>query len=200
MSGRFEADKAPYDLFEEWFTLAQDSEINDPNAMAIASVDKNGMPDVRMVLMKGYDERGFVFYTNTSSRKGGQLSAQQKAALCFHWKSLGRQIRVQGNVEQVSNEEADAYYNSRPKGSRIGAWASDQSAPLDSRATLEEKVKSLEERYKDTDTVPRPPHWTGFRIIPSRFEFWMDGPYRLHDRFEYLQDDNGQWIPQRLYP
>lgn len=189
----------PYELFNEWLELAKKSEVNDPDAMSLATVGADGMPSVRMVLMRGCDARGFVFFTNSMSRKGEQLAATRKAALCFHWKSLRRQVRIEGDVESVSDAESDAYFNGRPKGSRIGAWASLQSQPLDSRKTLEARVQKLEEQYKDTDKIPRPPHWFGYRVKPTRIEFWQDGAYRLHDRFVFIQE-NGVWVIERLYP
>jgi pyridoxamine 5'-phosphate oxidase len=190
----------PFELFQEWYKDAQESELNDPNAMCVATVDNQGYPDARIVLLKEWDERGFVFYTNYNSRKGQQLLSQMKATSCFHWKSLRRQIRITGDVEQVSDEQANAYYNSRPKTSRLGAWASLQSSPLDQRETLEKRVADLEEQYKDEEHVPRPEHWSGFRIKPIRMEFWTEWEFRLHDRFEYIKDGNGNWNSQRLYP
>lgn len=189
----------PYQLFEQWLEDAKKSEPNDPEAMSLATVGADGMPSVRMVLLKGLDARGFVFFTNSTSRKGQQLAATRKAALCFHWKSLRRQVRVEGAVETVSDAESDAYFNSRPKGSRIGAWASHQSQPLDSRATLESRVKKLEEQYTDNDNVPRPPHWLGYRIKPVHIEFWQDGASRLHDRFVFTEV-SGVWVAERQYP
>lgn len=190
----------PYTLFTEWFEEAKGSEINDPHAMCIATVDNSGYPDARIVLLKDYDPHGFVFYTNYTSRKGQQLLSNPRGTACFHWKSLRRQVRITGDIEQVSEARADAYFASRPKGSRIGAWASNQSSPLDSRETLQKKVEELEAHYKDTDDVPRPPHWSGFCLKPHRIEFWTEGEFRLHDRFEYVKDQDGNWINQRLYP
>lgn len=190
----------PFEMFQEWFKDAENSEVNDPNAMCVATVDAQGYPDARIVLLKEWDEQGFVFYTNYNSRKGQQLLHNMKATACFHWKSLRRQIRITGDVEKVSDAQADAYYNSRPKTSRLGAWASLQSSPLETRETLEQRVKNLEEQYKDTDDVPRPPHWSGFRIKPQRIEFWTEFEFRLHDRFEYIKDADGVWVSQRLYP
>jgi len=188
----------PFDLFAEWFAAAQAGELNDPEAMSLATIEKDGSPAVRIVLLKGFDRRGFAFYTNFQSNKGRQLAADPRAALCFHWKSLRRQIRVQGSVTQVSDEDADAYFASRARVSRIGAWASDQSRPLDARATLEARVAELDKRYPGED-VPRPPHWSGFRLAPRRFEFWQDGKFRLHNRIEYRPDGSG-WAGTRLYP
>ena len=196
----FTAAQEPFDLFRQWFADATASEPNDPNAMALATVDPAGMPDVRMVLMKGYDEQGFVFYTNTGSAKGTQLLASRKAAIVFHWKSLHRQVRVRGPIEQVSDAEADAYFQSRPRDSRIGAWASQQSRPLESRFALEKAVAVNAAKYA-VGTVPRPPHWTGFRIMPVAIEFWHDRPFRLHDRITYSRaEPNGDWTRHRLYP
>ena len=196
----FTAAQEPFDLFRQWFADATASEPNDPNAMALATVDPQGMPDVRMVLMKGYDEQGFVFYTNTGSAKGTQLLASRKAAIVFHWKSLHRQVRVRGPIEQVSDAEADAYFQSRPRDSRIGAWASQQSRPLESRFALEKAVAVNAAKYA-VGTVPRPPHWTGFRIMPVAIEFWHDRPFRLHDRISFSRaEPNGDWTKHRLYP
>ena len=196
----FTAAQEPFDLFRQWFADAKASEPNDPNAMALATVDPQGMPDVRMVLMKGYDEQGFVFYTNTGSAKGTQLLASRKAAIVFHWKSLHRQVRVRGPIEQVSDAEADAYFQSRPRDSRIGAWASQQSRPLESRFALEKAVAVNAAKYA-VGTVPRPPHWTGFRIMPVAIEFWHDRPFRLHDRITFSRaEPNGDWTKHRLYP
>ena len=196
----FTAAQEPFDLFRQWFADATASEPNDPNAMALATVDPAGMPDVRMVLMKGYDEQGFVFYTNTGSAKGTQLLASRKAAIVFHWKSLHRQVRVRGPIEQVSDAEADAYFQSRPRDSRIGAWASQQSRPLESRFALEKAVAVNAAKYA-VGTVPRPPHWTGFRIMPVAIEFWHDRPFRLHDRISFSRaEPNGDWTKHRLYP
>ena len=188
----------PHALFEEWLAEAEQSEINDPNAMALATVDADGMPDVRTVLLKGYDKRGFVFYTNFEGAKGQQVLATRKAALCFHWKTKRRQVRARGKIEFVSDEEADAYYNSRHPQSRLGAWASDQSRPLKDRQTLVDKLAHFEEKY-GTEDIPRPPHWSGFRILPDTIEFWQDGEFRLHDRVVFTPTGNG-WTTQRLYP
>jgi pyridoxamine 5'-phosphate oxidase len=196
----FTAAQEPFDLFQTWFDDAKASEPTDPNAMALATVDPEGMPDVRMVLMKGYDPQGFVFYTNTGSAKGTQLLASRKAAIVFHWKSLQRQVRVRGPIEQVSDADADAYFQSRPRDSRIGAWASQQSRPLESRFALEKAVAVNAAKYA-VGTVPRPPHWTGFRIMPVAIEFWHDRPFRLHDRITFSRaEPNGDWTKHRLYP
>jgi pyridoxamine 5'-phosphate oxidase len=188
----------PYQLFDSWFAEAKKSEINDADAMAIASVDSDGMPSVRMVLLKEVTSEGFVFYTNYTSRKASELLATGKAAFVMHWKSLRRQVRVSGKVEQVPAEQSDAYFASRPRGSQIGAWASDQSKALDSRKTLEQAVADAETRYPQD--IPRPPHWGGFLIRPDEIEFWADGEYRLHDRFRYTRNATGIWQAARLYP
>ena len=188
----------PYALFDAWMAEAKVSELNDPDAMALATVDAEGLPDVRMVLLKGIGPRGFVFYSNYDSAKGNELAGQPRAALLFHWKSLRRQVRVRGDVEPVSEAEADAYFASRARGSRIGAWASDQSRPLESRAVLEARAAEVEARYEGQD-VPRPPHWSGFRVIPTQIEFWRDGPFRLHDRLRFDRAGEG-WETVKLYP
>jgi pyridoxamine 5'-phosphate oxidase len=188
----------PYSLFARWFAEAQAKEQNDPNAMALATVGADGMPSLRMVLLKGFDPEGFVFYTNYESRKGTQLLAHPKAALLFHWKSLRRQVRVEGTVEPVTAAEADAYFTSRPKQSQIGAWASAQSRPLKSRFELEKQVALHAAKYA-IGKVPRPAYWSGFRIKPRYFEFWEDRPFRLHDRVVYEAADGG-WQTQRLFP
>jgi len=188
----------PFRLFAEWLADAEKSEPNDPNAVALATVDPDGLPNVRMVLLKGFDEKGFVFYTNFESAKGAELLASMKAAMCFHWKSLRRQVRIRGPVEIVSAEEADAYYASRPRGSRIGAWASKQSRPLESRFALEKAVAEFTARYAIGE-IPRPEHWSGFRLKPQAMEFWHDRPFRLHDRVRFEGRDGG-WDKTRLYP
>jgi pyridoxamine 5'-phosphate oxidase len=190
----------PISRFQDWLADAAKTEPNDPTAMALATVDADGRPSVRMVLLKGSDQAGFVFYTNTESRKGLQLTARPVAALCFHWKSLRRQVRVEGRVEPVTAAEADSYFASRPHASRIGAWASDQSRPLDSRATLVARIARTELRFLG-QTVTRPPHWSGYRIVPDRIEFWRDGEFRLHDRVVHTRsDDSAPWVSERLYP
>lgn len=190
----------PFSLFADWLKEAEASEINDPNGMALATVDAEGLPDVRMVLLKGFDEQGFVFYSNRESQKGTELAAQPKAALLFHWKSLRRQVRVRGTVTQVSAGEADAYFASRPRDSRIGAWASQQSRPLESRFALEKAVAFHAAKYA-IGTVPRPPYWVGYRIAPLSIEFWKDGAFRLHDRVVFRRaTPEAEWSRARLYP
>lgn len=198
-SGDFTLAGEPLKLFAEWLEDATRSEINDPNAMALATVDEDGLPDVRMVLLKGFDADGFVFYTNFESAKGREILATRKAAICFHWKSLRRQVRVRGPVDIVSDAEADEYYASRPRGSRIGAWASKQSRPLESRFALEKAVAEHTARHA-VGEIPRPPYWSGFRIRPQQIEFWHDRPFRLHDRVVFRPDGHGGWDKTRLYP
>lgn len=192
------ADADPFALFDAWLAEATQTELNDPNAMTLATATPDGRPSARMVLLKGADRDGFVFYTNTESRKGGELAQNPEVALLFHWKSLGRQVRIEGLAEAVRPEEADAYYASRARISRLGAWASDQSRPLADRATLEARLAEMEARYPGP-VVPRPPHWSGFRVRPDCFEFWRDMPFRLHDRTVY-QRSNGAWVTHKLYP
>jgi pyridoxamine 5'-phosphate oxidase len=194
----FFAHSEPFRLFAEWLAAARDSEPNDPNAMALATADADGLPDVRMVLLKDLDGRGFVFYTNLDSNKGVQVQANPKAALCFHWKSLRRQIRVRGSIEPVGADEADAYFASRARDSRIGAWASDQSRPLEGRFELERRIAEQALRF-GLGEIPRPPHWSGFRLVPERIEFWRDRPFRLHDRLVFMRSASG-WDTSRLYP
>lgn len=199
-SGDFTQEQDPFALFETWFAEAKKSEPNDPNAMALSTVDADGMPNSRMVLLNGRDGEDFVFYTNTQSQKGEELLAQPKAALLFHWKSLRRQVRIRGAVTVVSDEMADAYFQSRPRDSRIGAWASQQSRPLESRFALEKAVAIQAAKF-GVGTIPRPPHWTGFRISPVYLEFWRDGAFRLHDRVVFRRVQVGEpWARARLYP
>jgi pyridoxamine 5'-phosphate oxidase len=197
-TGDFTEENEPYSLFGAWLADAQKSEPNDPNAVALATVDPAGLPNVRMVLLKGFDERGFVFYTNFESQKGQEILSSHKAAMCFHWKSLRRQVRIRGDVEVVTEEEADAYYATRPRGSRIGAWASKQSRPLEGRFALEKAVAEYTARYAIGE-IPRPAHWSGFRIKPVSLEFWHDRPFRLHDRMEFRRVNDG-WQKVRMYP
>lgn len=200
ISGDFTESGDPFALFSEWFAEAKASEPNDPDAMALATVDATGLPDVRMVLLKAADERGFVFYTNEQSAKGGELASNPKAALVLHWKSIRKQIRVRGAVERVSDADADKYFASRGRESRIAAAASDQSRPLDSRATFEARIAELQKRYDGKD-VPRPAHWGGYRIVPAEIEFWQDRPHRMHDRIRFTRKDaKSAWQKTRLYP
>ena len=194
------ANNDPFALFARWLGEAEQSEPNDATAMALATVDASGLPNVRMVLLKDAASSGFVFYTNLNSAKGAELAGQPKAALCFHWKSLHRQVRVRGAVVPVSDAEADAYFASRPRGSRIGAWASHQSAALASRFALEKAVAKFSAKFA-VGAIARPPHWSGFRLIPSEIEFWRDKPFRLHDRrvFRRAAPDE-QWTTERLFP
>jgi pyridoxamine 5'-phosphate oxidase len=185
-------------LFAAWFVEAKDAEINDPEGMALATVDAEGLPDVRMLLCKGFDAEGLVFYTNVESAKGRELAATPKAAALFHWKSLRRQARFRGAVTLLDEAAADAYYHSRPRVSQIGAWASQQSRPLESRAVLEAKVEAYAQQFGDGE-IPRPAYWRGFRLSPVEIEFWKDGAFRLHDRVRFLRDGQG-WSRQRLYP
>jgi len=188
----------PFVLFDAWFAEARESEPNDPEAMALATADAAGLPSVRMVLLKGHGPDGFVFYTNLDSRKGGELAANPNAALLFHWKSLRRQVRIEGPVSAVGEEEANAYFASRGRASKLGAWASDQSRPLDSRATFEARFAEIERRFEGRD-VPRPPRWSGFRVTPRVIEFWNDREHRLHERRVFTRDGDG-WREGLLYP
>jgi pyridoxamine 5'-phosphate oxidase len=200
MIGDFTLAEDPFALFEHWFSEAAVAEVNDPNAMTLATISADGVPEARIVLLKGQDRDGFVFYTNTMSAKGKALAAHPQAALLFHWKSLRRQVRISGPAAPVSEAEADAYFQSRPRDSRIGAWASQQSSPLASRAVLEQEVQAAARRFAD-GAVPRPPHWTGYRISPQVIEFWQDREYRLHDRIVFRRAATAaDWEKQRLFP
>jgi len=189
----------PFARFQEWMEEAWAHEPEDANAMTLATATPDGTPAARIVLLKGTDQRGFVFYTNKESRKGEELAANARAAVLFHWKPLGRQVRIEGYVEHVADAEADAYYATRPRISRLGAWASDQSRVLPDRAELERRLAANEARYP-SDDIPRPPHWSGYRIIPQRFEFWQNMPFRLHDRTVYARAPDGGWTIGKLYP
>jgi pyridoxamine 5'-phosphate oxidase len=197
-SGDFTDENEPFSLFGAWLKDAEAAEVNDPNALALATVDEDGLPNVRMVLLKGFDADGFVIYTNYESTKGRELLGQKKAAMVFHWKSLHRQIRIRGPVEPVSDAEADAYFDSRPRGSRIGAWASKQSRPLEGRFALEKAVAEYTAKF-GIGSIPRPEYWSGFRLKPVSIEFWHDRPFRLHDRVEFIRADAG-WEKVRKYP
>lgn len=201
MSVLFNPDALPDDpltIFHGWFKEAEERELNDPDAMALATADAQGRPSVRMVLLKGVGEEGFTFYTNFESRKGEQLIENPNAALLFHWKSLRRQVRVEGPVQPVTPEQADAYFASRPRQSQIGAWASQQSRPVEDRETIEKRVADYTATYQ-SGAIPRPPYWSGFTLTPDRIEFWRDGAFRLHDRAVYQRQEQG-WRKQRLFP
>ncbi|WP_160000196.1 pyridoxamine 5'-phosphate oxidase [Roseomonas sp. 18066] len=189
----------PYALFRAWMAEAEASEANDPNAMSLATSTPEGFPSVRIVLLKGLDERGFVFFTNKQSRKGDELLANPRAALVFHWKSRRRQVRIEGSIEEVAEAESDAYYATRPRLSRLGAWASQQSRPLSGRAELEGALAAAEARFPGEE-IPRPPHWGGFRLLPQRLEFWQDMPFRLHDRRVFQAGPGSDWTTETLYP
>jgi pyridoxamine 5'-phosphate oxidase len=189
----------PFVKFQDWMKEAWVHEPEDANAMTLATATRDGIPSARIVLLKGADAAGFVFYTNTQSRKGDEIAANARAALLFHWKLLGRQIRIEGHVERVTDAEADAYFSTRPRISRLGAWASDQSRDLPARTELERRLASYEAKYPD-DEIPRPPHWSGYRIVPDRFEFWQNMPFRLHDRTVYTKSPVNGWTVSKLYP
>ncbi len=188
----------PFDLFGSWFDLAKESELNDPSAMNLATATPGGRPSSRMVLLKDFDTSGFVFYTNLESNKGRQLAANGQVALNFHWKSLRKQVRIEGVASPVTDAEADAYFQSRPRGSRIGAWASDQSRPMEGMFVLERRVAEFTAKF-NIGEVPRPPHWSGFRVAPDLIEFWSDGKFRLHERIVYHLDGD-TWKTERLFP
>jgi pyridoxamine 5'-phosphate oxidase len=189
----------PFALFHVWMAEAESNEPSDANAMTVVTVGPHGQPSARTVLLKGVDPRGFVFYTNTHSRKGGELAANPLTTLLFYWKSLGRQIRIEGRVETVTEAEADAYFATRARISRLGAWASDQSRPLSERADLERRLRDFDEKYPG-EAIPRPPHWSGYRVLPERFEFWQNMPYRLHDRTVFERTSAGAWACGKLFP
>ena len=190
----------PIQLFKIWMEEAKKSELNDPNALSLATSNKNNFPSVRMVLLKNFNKNGFVFYTNLKSQKGNELKDNPKAAMCFHWKSLSRQVRVNGTASQVLDEDADQYYNSRAYESRIGAWASKQSEELNNRDQLMNSIKEYKKKYSDEKKVPRPSHWSGWNLSPLSIEFWLDGDSRIHERLKYTKDSNGRWIKSLLSP
>lgn len=192
--------QTPLPLFLEWFELAKESEINDPDAMALATATKDGCPSVRMVLLKEANERGFKFHSNCESQKGNEIEENKHVALCFHWKSLRKQVRIEGIIELVSTQEADDYFAGRPYNRQIGAHASQQSRPLESREYLETQLEILSKKYPEGSEIPRPAYWVGYRVIPQKIEFWWDNPDRLHDRIVYTQNEQGNWDIQRLYP
>ena len=194
----FEDLNNPIDLFKKWFDKAKENEINDPNAVALGTANTDNQPSVRMVLLKGLSDEGFVFYTNFNSKKGSDLNSNRLASMCFHWKSIRRQVRVIGEVKQVSDKEADEYYNSRAYGSRISAWASSQSNTMESRDIFIKKIEEFKKKYPNEKNVPRPPHWSGWRIHPREIEFWVDGENRVHERLNYVKK-NGSWIKKILY-
>lgn len=199
-TGDFTESPEPFRLFATWFEDATRSEPHNPNAMSLATVDKDGLPNVRMVLLKGFDENGFVFYSNRESRKGEELAANAKAALAFYWKSLDRQVRIRGTVAPVPDAEADAYFATRPRGAQLGAWASKQSAPLESRFAFEKAVALMTAKHA-IGKVPRPPYWIGYRVTPLAIEFWHERPFRLHDRILFTRASPGAaWTKTRLYP
>ena len=190
----------PFQLFEEWFEVAKKREINDPNALALGTASKNGVPSVRMVLLKGFDKDGFIFYTNLKSQKSKELKENPNATMCFHWKSLLRQIRIVGKLNQVDDKTADDYYSTRAYESRIGAWASKQSSILKSRDELLNNLENFKKKYSDKDKVPRPDHWSGWNLKPSSIEFWLDGDNRIHERLKYTLDNNNNWEKSLLSP
>ena len=190
----------PIDLFKAWMDEAKKTELNDPNALALASVDKDNFPSVRIVLLKDFNKDGFVFYTNLGSQKGSELKSNPKAAMCFHWKSLLRQVRINGTVKQVSNKIADEYYNSRGYESRIGAWASKQSSILNNRDELLNSIEVYKKKFDNKNEVPRPDYWSGWKLTPSSIEFWLDGDSRIHERLKYTKDESGNWNKYLLSP
>ena len=190
----------PIDLFGQWFNEAKKTEINDPNALSLATVGKNGIPSVRMVLLKGFNNDGFVFYTNLNSRKSEEIKSNANASMCFHWKSLLRQVRITGEISKVSDADADNYYNSRSYGSRIGAWASNQSSILKSRDELLKSIEEFKKKYPNENNVPRPKHWSGWNLTPHEIEFWLDGKNRIHERLRYTKKNNNDWEKNLLNP
>ena len=190
----------PFELFKEWFEVAKKNEINDPNALALGTASKDGVPSVRMVLLKGFDKDGFIFYTNLKSQKSKELKENPNATMCFHWKSLLRQIRIVGKLNQVDDQTADDYYSTRAYESRIGAWASKQSSILKSRDELLNNLENFKKKYSDKDKVPRPDHWSGWNLKPSSIEFWLDGDNRIHERLKYTLDNNNNWEKSLLSP
>ena len=190
----------PFELFEKWFVEAESKEINDPNALALGTASKDGIPSVRMVLLKGFDKNGFIFYTNSNSQKGNEIKENPNASMCFHWKSLLRQIRIVGTLKQVDDKVADEYYGSRAYESRIGAWASKQSSILKNRNELLNNVEDFKKKYNDKDDVPRPSYWSGWNLKPSSVEFWLDGDNRIHERLKYILDSKNNWIKNLLSP
>ena len=190
----------PFEVFQEWFEEAKKNEINDPNAMALGTATKDGVPSVRMVLLKGYNKDGFIFYTNLNSQKGNEIKENPNATMCFHWKSLLRQIRINGRLKQVDDKIADNYYNTRAYESRIGAWASRQSSTLKSREELLNALEDFKKKYKDKNNVPRPAHWSGWNLKPTSIEFWLDGENRIHERLKYTLDKNNNWTKSLLSP
>ena len=195
----FEEANNPIELFKKWFAKAEKTEINDPNAVAVATVDKTNQPSVRMVLLKGLSDKGFVFYTNFNSKKGSDLKANKKSSMCFHWKSIRRQIRISGKVSIVDKEEADKYFSSRDYGSKIAAWASSQSKTMNTRDEFLKKIKEFEKKFSDKNNVPRPSHWSGWRVNPEQIEFWLEVKNRTHQRLNYVLKE-GNWVKEILYP
>ena len=195
----FGEQKNPIDLFKEWYEEAKKSEINDPNAVAVATSDNNSIPSVRMVLLKEFSKNGFIFYTNLDSKKSEDLKSNPNASMCFHWKSLLRQIRLVGKISEVSSDEADKYYNSRKYGSRIGAWASNQSSEISNRKELTDSIRNFKSKYPEQNSVPRPKHWSGWRLKPRSIEFWLDGEFRIHERLKYIKEKN-DWKKILLSP
>ena len=190
----------PFKLFEEWFNMAKKTELNDPNALALGTADKGGIPSVRMVLLKGFSDNGFVFFTNLNSKKSLDINANPKASMCFHWKSLLRQIRIVGKINSISEKDADEYYSSRAYGSRIGAWASNQSSILNNREELYESIKNYKKKFPDENNVPRPNYWSGWNLSPNEIEFWLDGENRIHQRLKYIRLDENNWKKVLLSP